>query len=152
MFVRDFIEVSQPFEAIAPRLVRNANWLDPIAHHAVEQTMATLFAQHPDRPDPLAVPLQVRCVRGTVRLRADALVMPLRWESNVPSSVLPNLDGDLEIVPLGSARSQIGINARGSTVQSDSDEATRRAVEIGLRAFLRELADILDEPLEVRSA
>ena len=36
MFVRDFVEVFQPFEAVAPCLVRDASWLDPIAHDALD--------------------------------------------------------------------------------------------------------------------
>ncbi len=145
MFVRDFIELPLPFEAVAPRLVRNAVWLDPIAQHAVEEVVATLAALHADQPVPSRRPLQVRCVRGPVRIRADAMVMPLRWETNLPVSLLPALDGDLEVVPLGADRSQIALNANTTARTDNGGGATRRAVETGLRTFLSQLAADFDQ-------
>ena len=46
-------------------------------------------------------PVTVHCARGPVRVRDDTLVMPLRWDTNVPAEVLPALTSDLEVVPLG---------------------------------------------------
>jgi hypothetical protein len=141
VFVRDFIEIRHPFEAVAPRLVRNAAWLDPIAHDALEEAVAILDALWPDHPvHPRLSLVSVRCARGPVRLRSDTLVMPLRWETNLPGSFLSCLDGDLEVVPLGADRSQVALNANTCAASSDRDAVTRRAVETGLRAFLRELA------------
>jgi hypothetical protein len=145
VFVRDFIEIRQPFEAVAPRLVRNAAWLDPIARGAVEDAVATMRAIRPDEPAHRGLsPLTVRCTRGPVRIRGGALVMPLSWETNLPTSVLPNLDGDLEVVPLGAGRSQIALSANDGASSGHRDDGTRRAVESGLRAFLRQLAAQLE--------
>jgi hypothetical protein len=145
MFVRDFIEIGQPFEAVAPWLVRNAAWLDPIAHDALEEAIATLGALRPDQPVNLGFgPVTVQCVRGPVRLRADALVMPLHWDTNVPAFLPPSLDGDLEVMPLGAQRTQIALNANTSASLSDRDVITRRVVETSLRSFLRQLAANLD--------
>jgi hypothetical protein len=141
MFVRDFIEIHQPFEAIAPRLVRDAAWLDPIAHDALEEAIAVIGALHPDEAVRLGVPpLTVQCVRGAVRLRADALVMPLRWDTNLPAFWPPSLDGDLEVVPLGETRTQVALNANTCPSPRDRDAITRRVVETSLRSFLRQLA------------
>ena len=140
MFVRDFIEILQPFEAVAPRLVRNAAWLDPIACDALEEAVATLGALYPDQAVQLGIPLSVRCERGPVRLRADTLVMPLRWETNLPAFLHPSVDSDLEVLPLGAARSQIALNANTCTNPGDDDAVTRRVAETGVRAFLRQLA------------
>jgi hypothetical protein len=145
MFVRDFIEIGQPFEAVAPRLVRNAAWLEPIAYDALEEAVATFGALRPDQPVHL-VPsrLEVRCERGPVRLRSDALVMPLRWETNLPAFMLPSLDGDLEVVPLGADRSQLVLNANMGPLFGDGDAIVRRVVETSLRSFLRQLGANLD--------
>jgi hypothetical protein len=145
VFVRDFIEIGQPFEAVAPRLVRDAAWLDPIARDAVEETVATMGAIRPDHPVHRGLsPLTVRCTRGPVRIRGGALVMPLSWETNLPTAVLPCLDGDLEVVPLGAGRSQIALSATNGASSGHRDDGTRRAVESGLRVFLRQLAAQLE--------
>jgi hypothetical protein len=145
VFVRDFIEIRQPFEAVAPRLVRDAAWLDSIARDAIETAVATMGAIRPDYPVHRGLsPLTVRCTRGPVRLRSDALVMPLSWETNLPTAVLPSLDGDLEVVPLGAGRSQMALSANKGASFGPGDAVTRRAVESGLRAFLRQLAEQLE--------
>ncbi len=141
MFVRDFIDVPLPFEAVAPRLVRNEAWLNPIAHDALEEAAATLDALRPDPPRQAGLPpLSVHLTRGPVRLRADSLVMPLHWETNLPASVLPGVNGDLEVSPLGQDRSQVAVSATTWTSSAEHDGITRRVVETGLRSFLRRLA------------
>ena len=143
--MRDFIEIPQPFEAVAPRLVRNAAWLDPMARGAVEEAVATLGALRPEEPFQFDLsPLTVRCTRGPVRLRRDTLVIPLSWETNLATVVLPKLDGDLEVVPLGAGRSQITLSANNGAFDGRRDADTRHAVESGLRAVLRQLAARLE--------
>jgi hypothetical protein len=145
MFVRDFIEIGQPFEAVAPRLVRDAAWLEPIAHDALAEAVMTFAALRPDQPvHQVLSRLSVRCERGPVRFRSDALVMPLRWETNLPAFMLPSLDGDLEVVPLGADRSQLALNATMDAFSSDRDAIALRVVETSLRSFLRQLAASLD--------
>ncbi len=58
--------------------------------------------------------------------------------------MLHSLDGDLEVVPLGAGRSQIAINVNNGASSSDRDAITSRALESGLRAFLRQLAAQLE--------
>ena len=107
MFVRDFLAVEQPFELVAPRLLQDAAWLDPIAHDAVAEAI-------------------------------DALVMPLRWDTKAPRDVLPTLISDLEVLPLGRARSHLVMSA---TCHPDAaDPTTGRVVDTSVRAFLRGLA------------
>jgi hypothetical protein len=145
MFVRDFIEVHQPFEAVAPRLVRDAVWLEPIAHDALEEAIATLGALGPHRSVDLGLPpVTVRCARGPVRLRSDVLVMALRWETNLPAWMPFSLDGDLEVVPLGVERSHLALNANTLASPPVNDAVTRRVAETGVRAFLRQLASSLE--------
>ena len=140
MFARDFIDVSQPFEAVAPALLQDPTWMDPIAYHAVVHAVGTLRALRPGRPLTVDVPpIAVHCTRGLVRIHDDALVMPLRWNTNLPSAVLPQLASDLEVAPLGPDRSQVVLSATYHRVETP-DHTMRRAVETALRAFLRGLA------------
>src|SRR5450631_2800447 len=101
VFARDFIEIPQPFEAVAPRLVRDATWFEPIARDAVEEVVATMGELYSDQSvhGGLA-PLTVRCTRGPIRLRGGALVVPLSWETSPPTALVPSMDCDLEVVPL----------------------------------------------------
>ena len=143
MFARDFVAVAQPFEAVAPRLVQDAGWLDPIAYDAVVDAVGVFSALHPSQPLALNLPpLAVFCTRGVVRIRDDALVMPLRWNTNVPPAVLPQLTCDLEVAPLGADRSHVVLSATYHRVET-ADHAVRRAVETALRAFLHGLASRL---------
>ena len=143
MFARDFVTVTQPFEAVAPRLVQDAAWMDPMAYEAIVDAVGTLRALHPSQTLTLDLPsIAVHCTRGLVRLRDDALVMPLRWNTNIPPAVLPRLTSDLEVAPLGRNRSQVAINTTYRGVGT-ADPSVRRAVETALRAFLHGLASRL---------
>jgi hypothetical protein len=145
MFVRDFIDIPQPFEAVAPRLVRDPAWLNPIAHDALQDAVTAMGGLRPDQAvDVRLSQLDVRCTRGPVRLRVDTLVMPMRWDTNLPESVLPSLDGELEVLPLGADRSQLALNATTPRSASQRDAITRRVIETSLRVFLRRLAGSFD--------
>jgi hypothetical protein len=141
MFVRDFIDIPQPFEAVAPRLVRDAAWLNPIARDALQEVVTALGALRSEQAvDVRLSQLDVRCTRGAVRIRVDTLVMPMRWDTNLPESVLPSLEGELEVLPVSADRSQLAVNATTPGAASQHDAITRRVIETGLRAFLRRLA------------
>lgn len=140
MFARDFLSVAQPFEAVAPRLVRDAAWMDPIAYDAVVGAVRTLGALHPGEPLTLDLPpIAVHCTRGLVRIRDDALVMPLRWNTNLPLDVLPRVTSDLEVAPLGRDCSHVVMSATYDRVAMP-DHSMRRAIETALRVFLQGLA------------
>lgn len=128
MFVSDFVRVDQPFEEVAPRFVRDPAWLDPLVSAAAGATVA-------------------RCERGTVRRRAESLVVPMRWavEHDV---AFPGLDGDLTIAPLGPTGSRLGFDATYTLPARRSDERTltQEAVELSVRSFLVGLAAVVQTP------
>jgi hypothetical protein len=145
MFVRDFIQVSRPFEDVAPRLVRDADWLNPVVHDALEDAMRAHETWPPGAPigAELASPA-VRCTRGPVRIRTDTLVVLLRWEADPPIGPIPSLEGDLEVAPMGESRSQLSLSAQCAPF-GRSDPASQRVVETGLRAFLERLALVFED-------
>lgn len=146
MFVRDFIEVPRPFEEVAPWLVRDASWLDPIVHDALkranapDQGVASDGSATRDGP-----PTAVHCVRGPVHVRTDSLVVSVRWDTNPPGGVLPVLDGDLEVAPLGQSRSQVSLSAQCQP-SGRTDPALQRVAEIAVRTFLEQLAALFKDP------
>jgi len=140
MFVRDFIEVPRPFEEVAPRLVRDASWLNPIVHDALKQASEVGHSEAPNgSATDGAAPTAVHCIRGRIRIRTDSLVVLVHWDTDPPGGVLPVLDGDLEVAPLSESRSQVSLSAC-CPPYGRADPATERVVEVAMRAFLERLA------------
>ncbi len=125
MFVRDFVHVERPFEAIAPRFLEDPGWLETLLSSASGATA-------------------VRCKRGTVRRRADTLVVPMHWA--LDGSSLPALDGDLAIVPIDPVRCHISFEATYAldVERVQPPHVTEHTVEAAVRAFLSRLAEALE--------
>ena len=142
--MRDFIEVPRPFEEVAPGLVRDAQWLNPIVHHALEEASEAGHREPVDGTGTDGAALtSVHCVRGPVRIRADSLVVPVHWDTDPPDGVLPVLDGDLEVAPLGESRSQVSFSAY-CRPYGRWDPGTQRVAEVAMRAFLERLAALFN--------
>jgi hypothetical protein len=118
--------VDRPFETIAPRFLRDPGWLETLLSSASGATAA-------------------RCRRGTVRRRADTLVVPMHWSLD-DEATLPPLDGDLAIVPIDPGRCRISLEATYA-LDGESRETphiTEHAVEAAVRAFLSHLVAALE--------
>lgn len=151
MFVRDFIHVAQPFEAVAPRFVSDTSWLAPIAEEAagVARDVATRLLDGRARAAEARPAGPVRCEVGPVRARAESILVPM-WlvdESRVPA--LPDLAGDLEVAPVGTERSLIALGAtyRRSTGEREELRRLERATEAAVRSFLHGIASFLHRPV-----
>jgi hypothetical protein len=62
---------------------------------------------------------------------------------------LPDLAGDLEVAPVGASRSLIALGAtyqRPTRAREDLQQV-ERAAEVGVRTFLRGIADVLSRPV-----
>ena len=144
MFVRDFIYVDRPFAEVAPRFVNDRGWLWPVAARAGAEAAAVADAIRTTSGRNRARDRDVALETGPVRARQDSLVVPLRLGDDDGGRV-PELDGDLEVTPIGPGRSLLALNARYRRSGRASDDAVGRIAEACVRAFLRELADTLDE-------
>ncbi len=168
MFVRDFVHVARPFQSVAPRFLRDPQWLRPIVDEAVGEAAAVAHAlaggtdRRLDRPagspedragDGFG---STRFDRGAVRSRARGLVVPIFWSNLVDVTWFPPISGDLEITPIGLSRSELVLNASYQpadallvdtpAAEPTSSDAVRvhRVVETGVRAFLQGLAVTLE--------
>jgi hypothetical protein len=124
MFVKDFVHVDRPFEALAPRFV-DAAWLEPLVARAIGDG-------------------DLRCERGVVRRRLDALVVPMRW--TMAHVALPSrLDGDLSIGPDGPTESWVTLEATYPIERSHREHrhVVEAAVQAAVHAFLVGLAAAL---------
>lgn len=153
MFVRDFVHVARPFQSVAPRFLRDPDWLRPIVDNAIGEAAAVsralegAYAVVPHESelvigDTGPAP-DIQLDRGAVRSRARGLVVPIAWSHMVEVAWFPPLAGDLEITPIGLSRSELVLSA---SYQSPGPHV-HRVVETGVRAFLQRLAAALeDEP------
>lgn len=168
MFVRDFIHVDQPFEAVGPRFVSDTSWLTPIAVEAaqVARDLALRLADRTSRngpahdardaheadagPDPTGGP--IRCEIGPVRARARGILVPMWLVNERGTALLPDLTGDLEVAPVGATTSLIALDATYQRPTREHDELRRveRATEVGVRAFLSGIAEFLGRPVSAR--
>lgn len=137
MYVKDFILVDGAFEEVAPRLVRDPVWMEPLMLGAITDSVSLV------RGGPVAT-TTVRCARGAARHVGDALVITTRWAVTGPA--FPALDADLTIAPLGPARAHLSFEGSyaSGVISTDDDEEVRRLVELAVRAFLKSLAAILN--------
>jgi hypothetical protein len=118
MFLRYYVELPAAAEAIETALVgQPAAWLPGIAEDA-RRHGDRLLAEAGFRT-PVGVGAMTRSVIVTVGPAVrfpSKLAMPISWEpagTQVPGvgRMLPDLDADLEVGPLGPARTQLAINA-----------------------------------------
>jgi hypothetical protein len=135
MFVRDFLHVQRPFQAVAPRFVGSDLQLERIAERAVTRVRDT-FEPSGERGD-------LRCNRGALRSRGEAIVVPLQFvdiaEPNGPGS----LEGELQVAPF-EEQTELGFEASYHT-DADGSGNTRRLTEIAVRTFLQALGRTLED-------
>jgi len=91
----------------------------------------------------------VRCEVGPVRARAQSIFVPMWLIDVTGTAVLPDLNGDLEVAPVGSDRSVISLGATYRRAGPGREAALRieRATEAGVRTFLSGIAGYLGRPL-----
>jgi hypothetical protein len=142
MFVRDFLHVSQPFEVVAPRFLGTDLPIEELAHEAITEACASLASGVPQ-----AVLDGIRCTRGALRSRGEAIVVPIRCVNDLHAAGPASLEGELEVAPVGTTSTELGFEA---SYQRSSDDPSlpgdmRRVTELGVRAFLHALGRALEE-------
>jgi hypothetical protein len=140
MFVRDFIHVDRPFDAVAPRFVGNDLPLEDLVVIAMSDATASFVPADESAPmDALS------CIRGALRSRGEAIVVPLRCVSDDRPLGPSRLEGELEVTPFGRL-TELGFEA--SYQRSSDDQGrlrhTRRVTELGVRSFLQSLGRVLE--------
>ena len=146
MFVRDFIHVAQPFEAVAPRFVADASWLTALAEDAASGAR-DLVASFSTDGTPAPDPGHLHCDTGPVRVRHDSLVVPLHFAAG-DGTIAPALDADLEVSPVGPGLSQLTLSAsyRRAALSASDDAIVQRTAEVAARRFLEALAGRISDP------
>ncbi|MCZ7528696.1 MAG: hypothetical protein M5U14_21385 [Acidimicrobiia bacterium] len=151
MFVRDFVHVERPLDEVRARLVSEpAVRLRPLARRAYDESevLRGLLAGtgHALPPGSSEVELAV----GPVRLRDDALVLPMLWGPGTDHPLLPPIEADLEVAPVGSEWTQLTLVGNytrrpSGALRRRDDLLLHRVLEASVRSFLVAVARWLEE-------
>jgi hypothetical protein len=112
MFIRYYLELPLPAERVEAALTcPAASWLEVLAGDAGRRGQGLLAEVGVGPLGPrLARPVRVR-LEQPVRL-ASTTSLPMTWEPAGGEGLLPKLEADLEVGPLGPARTQLAVSAR----------------------------------------
>lgn len=145
MFIEDFVDVDADILLVSPHLVADpAAWMAACADRA-EDVGAELVVRI--GPGGVLAPARrrVRVVVGSSRRRADAVVVPIEWETTRLRGLFPRLEGDLEVAPLGQGRCRLTLSGQYSAPLGQVGAALDRRLlhkvaESTVRSFLSGLA------------
>jgi hypothetical protein len=92
---------------------------------------------------------------GALRPMSGVSLLPIRWKAASQTGLFPALDGQLEIAPVGKARTQVGLSASYEpplgVLGKVADRALmHRIAEITIKDFLERIADRLESNGEAR--
>jgi hypothetical protein len=112
MFIRAFTDLAVPFGVAEEALLRSpASWVPGLAGEADargERLMAEVGVGRSGRRFDKRVEIEIG---ESVRFPTKT-VLRISWRAAGPKALFPELEGDLEIGPMGPARSQLSLSAR----------------------------------------
>jgi len=110
VFVQDFVDVERSTEEVRECFAGSSHWLEPLATAAEGDGEALCVRIGPSWASGL-VSHEVHVIVGPSRERDDAIVIPLSWEPSALRTLIPSLDGDLEVAPLGPKLCRLTLSA-----------------------------------------
>jgi hypothetical protein len=147
VFARYFIELPMPPERVTDALTRHpGTWVPGLAEQA-NLVGDTLLADV-GFGDQVRIARRVLLELGDPIQTSTTTVIPLRWSATGSAGLFPSLDADLEIAPLGPARTQLAMSARYVPPMGAVGRAIDRAVlfrvaEATLKDFLDRVGDAI---------
>ena len=103
MFIRYYLELAVPFEAVERALLDEpATWVPGMALDA-EAGGQRLLAE---------VGFEVEIEIGKPYVIPAKTMLPITWRATAAGRIFPQLEADIEIAPLGVSRTQLSISAR----------------------------------------
>ena len=157
MFVRYYVDLAVPFDAVEERLLdAPERWLPGLLEDA-EDRGARLLADVGFPVTRTAVDGQrIEVSIGDVYRGPGKSSIPVTWTAEGGERLFPSLDGDVEVAALGERRTQLSISARyraptGAAARALDRALMHRVVEATVKDFLDRVARALDAPTD-RSA
>lgn len=113
MFIRYYLELAVPFEAVERALLDEpATWVPGMALDA-EAGGQRLLAEVGFEVDAARrVDKEVEIEIGKPYVIPAKTMLPITWRATAAGRIFPQLEADIEIAPLGVSRTQLSISAR----------------------------------------
>lgn len=148
MFIRYFIEISQPMAEVEAELLDSpGHWSTEPAREA-EARGQRLLAEVGFGPPGARIGKRVELQFGEPIRFPSKTILPMSWKPAGVDSLFPGLDADIELGELGSDRTQLSISARytppfGSFGRVLDRALLHRVAEATVKDFLDRAAQIL---------
>jgi hypothetical protein len=145
MFLRYFLELDAPVDVVERALLRAPeSWIPGLATGASSQVQRLLVEVgfgEAHRAEKLVI-LEI----GEPIHVASKVILPLRWKPAGESGLLPTLDADIELAPLGPAKSQLAMMARytppfGLLGEMADRALLHRVAEATIKDFVERIAE-----------
>ena len=152
MFVRYFVELSLPFPEVEEGLLRSPlEWVPGLAREAHARG-EVLLAEVGFGPPGRRIERGVEIKLGRPQRLGSKTVVPMSWRPTWPGALFPVLEADLELAPLGPARTQLGMSALyrhplGQLGRAIDRALLHRVAEATLKDFLDRAAEVLEQLL-----
>jgi hypothetical protein len=150
VFLRSFVMVARPSAQVETEIVAGAEkWLPGMARDASGDGQK-LLAELGFRVGNRRIARQIEVEIGAARAGAGLTFMPIRWHAATDANLFPTLEGELEIAPVGSARTQLGLSANYSPplglLGKIADRALfHRVAEVTVKDFLERIGRRLEQ-------
>jgi hypothetical protein len=150
MFVRAFTDVAAPFEVAEEALLRAPEtWVSGLATDADahgERLLAEVGVGRPGRRINKRVEIEI----GSSMQFPSKTVLPVSWHATGAPGLFPELEGDLEIAPMGPARSQLSLSAQyvpplGMAGRVADRALLHRVAEATVKDFVERTATALEQ-------
>ncbi len=150
MFVRYFVELSLPFPEVEEGLLRSPlEWVPGLAREA-QARGEVLLAEVGFGPPGRRMEKGVEIKLGRPERLGSRTLVPMSWRPTWPGALFPTLEADLELAPLGPARTQLGMSALyrpplGQLGRAIDRALLHRVAEATLKDFLDRAAEVLEQ-------
>ena len=156
MLVRYYVELWRQAEAVASVLRREPQaWLPMLVQDSSRRGLE-MVARVGLPVGPIRLDREVTVTVSAARQLGDTWVIPIAWTPTSLQSMVPSVDGDLEVSALGPERTQLAISARYQPplgwLGALTDRALmRRVAEATMKDFLDHVALGIETELALSS-
>ena len=144
MFLRYFVVIARPIEEIETDLAIGAQtWMPALARESNghgQRLLSELGFEVGKRRMARTIEVEL----GALRPMSGVTLLPIRWKAASHAGLFPALDGQLEIAPIGTTKTQLGLSASYESpfglLGKIADRALmHRVAEITVKDFLERI-------------
>jgi hypothetical protein len=151
MFIRYFLDIPLPFEAVERELLAQPEvWVPGLAREAESRGERLLAEVGFAVDDAHRLDKQVEIGLGDPYRSPTKTLLPMTWKATGAARLFPALEADLEVASLGPNRTQLSISARYTPPMGPLGRALDRALlhrvaEATAKDFLDRVGEALQE-------